>query len=38
MTLIDVSKEVGLEVNIERKLSMCWCLATRMQANLGKLK
>jgi hypothetical protein len=35
--LIDASKEVGLEVNVE-KLSICWCLGTRMQAKLGKLK
>jgi hypothetical protein len=36
-TVIDASKEVGLEVNIEktkymsqRKLSICCCLVTRM--------
>jgi hypothetical protein len=33
-TLIDASKEVGLEVNV-RKLSICWCLGTRMQTKCG---
>jgi hypothetical protein len=32
-TLIDASKEVYLEVNIEK--TMCWCLLTRMQAKIG---
>jgi hypothetical protein len=30
-TLIDASKEVGLEVNV----SMWWCLVTRMQTKSG---
>jgi hypothetical protein len=34
-TLIDASKEVGLEVT-SRKVSICWCLGTRMQAKIGK--
>jgi hypothetical protein len=29
-TLIDGSKEVGLEVNVQKR-SLCWCLVTRMQ-------
>jgi phosphoglycerate-specific signal transduction histidine kinase len=33
-TLIDASKEVGLEV----KLSICWCLVTTMQTKTGKQK
>jgi hypothetical protein len=33
-TLIDASKEAGLEVNVE-KLSICWCLVTEMQAKIG---
>jgi hypothetical protein len=32
-TLIEVSKEVGLEINVD-KLSICWCLATRMQMKI----
>jgi hypothetical protein len=35
-TLIDASKEVGLEVIVEKKLSIYWCLGTRMQAKIGK--
>jgi hypothetical protein len=34
-TVIDASKEVGLEVNVEKR-SICWCLGTRMQAKIGK--
>jgi hypothetical protein len=36
-TLIDISKEVGLEVSVEkkRKLSICWCLVTGMQTEIG---
>jgi hypothetical protein len=34
-TLIDASKKVGLEVNVE-KTSKCWCLGTRMQAKIGE--
>jgi hypothetical protein len=36
-TLIEASKEVGLEVNTEktqRKLSICCCLVTRMQSKI----
>jgi hypothetical protein len=32
-TLIDASKEVGLEVNVE-KLSIYFCLVTRMQVKI----
>jgi hypothetical protein len=32
-TLIDASKEVGLEVT-QRKLGICCCLVTRMQGNI----
>jgi hypothetical protein len=32
-TLIDASKEIGLEVNIE-KLCICCCLVTRMQGKI----
>jgi hypothetical protein len=32
-TLIDASKEVGLEVNTE-KLSICCCLVTRMKGKI----
>jgi hypothetical protein len=34
-TLIDASKEVGLEINVE-KLSIC-CYLTRMQVKFGTL-
>jgi hypothetical protein len=33
-TLIDASKEVGLEVNVEKTKYICWCLMTRMQAKI----
>jgi hypothetical protein len=33
-TLIDASKEVGLEINIE-KLSICCCVVCRMQVKIG---
>jgi hypothetical protein len=33
-TLIDESKEVGLEVNVE-KLSICWFLVTRSRPKSG---
>jgi hypothetical protein len=33
-TLIDASKEVGLEVNTERT-DVCWCLVTSMQVKTG---
>jgi hypothetical protein len=33
-TLIDAGKEFGLEGNVE-KLSICWCLVTRMQDKMG---
>jgi hypothetical protein len=33
-TLIDASKEVGLEVNVEKTKYM-FCLVTRMQVKLG---
>jgi hypothetical protein len=36
-TLIDARKELGLEVNVEKTKYM-WCLGTRMQAKIGKLK
>jgi hypothetical protein len=32
-TIIDASKEVGLEVNVEK--TICWCLVTRMQTKIG---
>jgi hypothetical protein len=32
-TLLDASKEVGLEVNAE-KLSICYCLVTGMQGKI----
>jgi hypothetical protein len=32
-TLIDASKEIGLEVNTE-KLSTCRCLVTKMQGKI----
>jgi hypothetical protein len=32
-TLIDTSREVGLEVNIE-KTSICCCLITKMQVKI----
>jgi hypothetical protein len=31
--LVDASKEVSLEVNVE-KLSICWYLVTRMQSKV----
>jgi hypothetical protein len=34
-TLIDASKEVGLEVNVEKTKYSC-CLGTRMQAKIRK--
>jgi hypothetical protein len=34
-TLTDASKEVGLEVNVE-KTKICWCHVTRMQAKIGR--
>jgi hypothetical protein len=33
-TVIVASKEVALEVNVE-KISICWCLVTRMQVKSG---
>jgi hypothetical protein len=33
-TLIDASKEDGLQVNAEKKLSICCCLITRMQCKI----
>jgi hypothetical protein len=33
-SIIDASKEVGLERNIE-KVTVCWCLIARMQAKIG---
>jgi hypothetical protein len=32
--LIDASKEVGLEVNVE-KLSICWYLVNKMRPKVG---
>jgi hypothetical protein len=32
--LIDISKEVDLEINV-RKTNMCCCLVTRMQVKIG---
>jgi hypothetical protein len=34
-TLIDASKEVGLEINVERTQSICCSLVTRMQVKIG---
>jgi hypothetical protein len=36
-TLIDASKEVGLEINVE-KLSICCYLVTRVQVKIGTQK
>jgi hypothetical protein len=36
-TLFDASKEVGLEINVE-KLSICCCLVTKMQVQIGTQK
>jgi hypothetical protein len=33
-TLSDASKEVGLVEKRQRKLSMCWCLISRMQGKI----
>jgi hypothetical protein len=34
--LINASEETGLEMNVKK--SICWCLDTRMQVNIGKSK
>jgi hypothetical protein len=34
-TLIDIIKDVGLEINVEKTISICCCLITRIQVKSG---